>query len=53
MTEPVVVLIHDDPELMLIHMTMTRRIQIPIDETELALVKAAAKRAGVSVAEWA
>ncbi|MBT3224471.1 MAG: antitoxin [Proteobacteria bacterium] len=37
----------------LIHMTMTKRIQIPIDEPELALVKAAATRAGLAVAEWA
>jgi len=34
-------------------MAMTKRIQIPIDEPELALVKAAASRAGVPVAEWA
>lgn len=32
---------------------MTKRIQIPIDEPELALVRAAANRAGLPVAEWA
>ncbi len=34
-------------------MTMTKRIQIPIEEPELALVKAAASRAGRPLAEWA
>jgi hypothetical protein len=34
-------------------MAMTKRIQIPIDEPELALVRAAASRAGQPVAEWA
>ncbi len=34
-------------------MTMTKRIRIPIAELELALVKAAAARAGLPVAEWA
>jgi hypothetical protein len=34
-------------------MTMTKRIQIPVEEPELALVRAAAKRAGRPLAEWA
>ncbi len=34
-------------------MAMTKRIQIPVDDPELALVKAAASRAGLPVAEWA
>ena len=34
-------------------MAMTKRIQIPIDEPELALVRAAASRAGQPLAEWA
>ena len=34
-------------------MAMTKRIQIPVEEPELALVKAAASRAGMPVAEWA
>ncbi len=34
-------------------MAMTKRIQIPIEEPELALVKAAAARAGLPLAEWA
>ena len=34
-------------------MTMTKRIQIPVEEPELALVKAAAKRSGLPLAEWA
>ncbi len=32
---------------------MSKRIQIPVDEPDLALVKAAASRAGLAVAEWA
>lgn len=38
---------------MLVLMGRSRRIQIPVDEPELALVKAAATRAGLPVAEWA
>jgi hypothetical protein len=34
-------------------MTMTKRIQVPIDEPDLALIKAAAARSGVTLAEWA
>ena len=34
-------------------MPMTKRIQIPIDEPELAQVKAAAQKAGQPLAEWA
>lgn len=34
-------------------MAMTKRIQIPVADPELALVKAAASRAGLPVAEWA
>lgn len=41
------------PVSILIHMMMTKRIQIPIDEPELAFIKAAAMRAGLPVAEWA
>ena len=37
----------------LIHMTMTKRIQIPVEEPELPLVKAAAARSGLPLAEWA
>jgi hypothetical protein len=34
-------------------MAMSKRIQIPVEEPELALVKAAASRAGRPLAEWA
>ena len=34
-------------------MTMTRRIQIPIEEPDLALVRAAALQARRPLAEWA
>jgi hypothetical protein len=34
-------------------MTMTKRIQIPVEEPELALVRAAASRAGRPLADWA
>ncbi len=34
-------------------MTMTKRIQIPIERAELALIKAAATHAGRPVADWA
>lgn len=34
-------------------MSMSKRIQIPVDEPQLALVKAAASAVGQTVAEWA
>jgi hypothetical protein len=34
-------------------MAMSKRIQIPVEEPELALVRAAASRAGQPLAEWA
>jgi len=38
---------------MLILMSMSKRIQIPVDARDLALLKQAAARSGVSLAEWA
>ncbi len=34
-------------------MAMTKRVQIPIDQAELDLYRAAADRAGLPLAEWA
>ena len=34
-------------------MSMNKRLQIPVDEAEAALFRRAARRAGVSLAEWA
>lgn len=39
--------------LILMTMTMTKRIQVPVEEPDLSLFKAAAARSGVSLAEWA
>ncbi len=36
-----------------IHMSMSKRVQIPISDSEEQLLKTAAKRQGLSLAEWA
>jgi hypothetical protein len=39
--------------IILIAMSMTRRLQIPVSDRESSQFQAAARRAGLSLAEWA